>query len=173
MEIDYLNIILKCIPSNAEILDLGCGTGEPIAKFFIEKGYHITGVDAAVGMIDLCIQRFPNEKWILEDMRRLNLKDRFDLIIAWDSFFHLNHDDQRKMFRIFDSHIKSKGLLVLTTGPEYSEVYSNMSGYEFYHASLDTSEYEKLLAEHNFKVLVHKIEDPKCGDHTVWIAQSN
>ena len=37
MESEYLNLIVNTIPPNGTILDLGCGTGEPIAQFFIEK----------------------------------------------------------------------------------------------------------------------------------------
>lgn len=172
MEIDYLNVILKNIPKNASILDLGCGTGEPIAQFFIEKGHNVTGVDAAKAMLNLCKERFPQATWVLEDIRTIDLKTEFDVVIAWDSFFHLNHDDQRKMFKIFQTHIKRLGILVFTSGPSHNEVYSNMSGYEFYHASLDTEEYQHLLKQYDFRVIVHKIEDPNCGDHTVWVAQS-
>jgi hypothetical protein len=34
----------------------------------------------------------------------LSLKRFFPGILAWDSFFHLNHDDQRQMFLIFRAH---------------------------------------------------------------------
>jgi len=40
-----------------------------------------------------------------------------------------------------------------------------------YHASLSTKEYEKLLKAASFKVLVHKVRDPECGEATVWAAQ--
>jgi hypothetical protein len=37
-------------------------------------------------------------------MRELALRRRFDGILAWDSFFHLAHEDQRRMFAIFADH---------------------------------------------------------------------
>jgi hypothetical protein len=37
-------------------------------------------------------------------MRQLALGRPFDGIVAWDSFFHLGHDDQRRMFAIFADH---------------------------------------------------------------------
>ncbi|MEO8402022.1 MAG: class I SAM-dependent methyltransferase [Gammaproteobacteria bacterium] len=87
------------------ILDLGCGTGEPIAQFFIEKGFKVTGVDGSHKMIELCKKRFPNERWIVSDMREINLKEQFDVILAWHSFFYLDQNSQRKMFKIFESHM--------------------------------------------------------------------
>ncbi len=42
MESEYLNLIIKSVPTGGSVLDLGCGTGEPIAQFFIDKGFKIT-----------------------------------------------------------------------------------------------------------------------------------
>lgn len=171
MELEYLNLIVNTIPQESSILDLGCGTGEPIAQFFIEKGFKVTGVDGSRKMIALCKKRFPNERWIISDMRDINLRQQFDAILAWHSFFHLDHDSQRKMFKIFELHIKPGGVLAFTSGDEEGEVWSDNGGQQLYHASLSTEEYNKLLKDSSFKVLVHKIRDPECGEATVWVAQ--
>ncbi|MDP3560211.1 MAG: methyltransferase domain-containing protein [Legionellaceae bacterium] len=171
MESEYLNLIVNTIPPKGTILDLGCGTGEPIAQFFIEKGFKVTGVDGSQKMIELCKKRFPNESWIVSDMRNINLQQQFDAILAWHSFFHLDHDSQRKMFKIFASHIKPGGVLAFTSGEEEGEVWSDNGGQQLYHASLSTKEYSSLLESFSFKVLIHKIRDPECGEATIWVAQ--
>jgi 2-polyprenyl-3-methyl-5-hydroxy-6-metoxy-1,4-benzoquinol methylase len=173
MESEYLDLIINSIPTNATILDLGCGTGEPIAKFFIDKGFKVTGVDGSKKMIELCKKRFPSEQWIVSDMREINLRKQFDVVLAWHSFFHLDQDSQRAMFQVFTSHLKPKGILAFTSGEEEGEVWSDNGGQELYHASLSTNEYEKLLKAASFKVLLHKIKDPQCGEATVWVAQKN
>jgi trans-aconitate methyltransferase len=172
MEIEYLNLITNSIPQGGSILDLGCGTGEPIAQFFIDKGFKITGVDGSQKMIALCKKRFPDQNWIVTDMREFNLPQRFDAIIAWHSFFHLEHNCQRDMFKIFESHIKPNGILAFTSGTEHGEVWSNNGGKQLYHASLSIEEYKNLLRKTSFKMLIHKISDPKCGEATTWVAQN-
>lgn len=172
MELDYLNLILSSIPSKGCILDLGCGTGEPIAQFFIEKGFKVTGVDGSPNMIELCKKRFPNERWLVSDMREIHLNQRFDAILAWHSFFHLDHDSQRQMFKLFESHIKPGGILAFTSGEEEGEVWSDNGGQLLYHASLSTQEYHHLLKASSFNVLVHKVCDPECGEATIWVAQA-
>lgn len=171
MESEYLNLIVKSVPAGGSVLDLGCGTGEPIAQFFINKGFKITGVDGSKKMIELCKKRFPGEKWIVSDMREINLHQQFDVVLAWHSFFHLDHDSQRKMFKIFSAHTKPGGVLAFTSGEEEDEIWSDNGGQMLYHASLSIKEYEKLLSENAFKILLHKIHDPECGEATVWVAQ--
>lgn len=173
MEREYLEFVLQHLPEHSSILDLGCGTGEPMAQYFIEKGHHITGVDAAQQMLDMCKRRFPNMTWIKADMRQIHLEKRFDAIIVWDSLFHLNANDQRSMFAIFQEHIKPSGILLFTSGPEEGEIWGQMDGCDFYHASLSPKEYQELLKQYSFKVLLHRIEDPNCGEHTVWIVQAS
>jgi 2-polyprenyl-3-methyl-5-hydroxy-6-metoxy-1,4-benzoquinol methylase len=167
----YLLEVTSRLEPNAQVLDLGCGGGEPIARFFVEQGFHVTGVDAAPSLLELCRERFPQMTWIEHDMRTLDLGQRFDAILAWNSFFHLRKDDQRAMFAIFEKHAAPSSLLLFTSGPEESEAIGSLCGQELYHASLDTAEYERLLGEHGFEVLIHRVEDPDCNGHTVWLAQ--
>lgn len=171
MESEYLNLMLNAVPAGGSVLDLGCGTGEPIAQFFINKGFKITGVDGSKKMIALCKNRFPSERWIISDMREINLQQRFDVILAWHSFFHLDHDSQRNMFKVVDAHIKPGGIFAFTSGEEEGEVWSDNGGQQLYHASLSTKEYSKLLKDASFTVLIHKIRDPGCGSATVWVAK--
>ena len=173
MEQFYLNLIQTYLKPKSKILDVGCGTGEPIARFLIEQGYKVTGIDASYKMIDLCKQRFPEERWLLADMRTIDLQEQFQAVIAWHSFFHLPHEDQRLTLKLLSSLVESKGLLIFTSGPEYDEVWGNNGGEELYHASLSSEEYNKILTDNDCKVLVHKIEDPDCGEATVWVAQKN
>ena len=68
--------------SGSNVLDVGCGTEEPWGKYFINAGYDYTGVDASQKSIDLCKQRFPDEKWLLCDMRLLSFEHKFNIVIA-------------------------------------------------------------------------------------------
>ena len=40
----WLDRFAALLPRGGSILDLGCGSGEPIARHFIEGGYTVTGV---------------------------------------------------------------------------------------------------------------------------------
>lgn len=173
IEKPYLTALLQAIKSNPAVLDLGCGSGEPIARFLIEQGCKVTGVDGSSNMIAICQKRFPHMEWIQADMREIYLNRKFDAIIAWDSFFHLSGNDQRNMFPVFASHIAPGGTLLFTSGTENGEVYGEMEGHKVYHASLDSEEYHSLLKHHGFEVLRHTINDAACGNRNVWLAIQN
>lgn len=171
MEEFYLREVLNKLNGRTEILDLGCGSGEPIARFFIEAGCLVTGIDVAPAMLEICRARLPKALWIQCDMRLMRLQRQFDAIIAWDSFFHLPANDQRRMFQLFQQHVAPHGLLLFTSGPRAGTAIGSMHGHDLFHASLDAEEYELLLASHGFEILLHRENDPTCGDHTVWLAQ--
>ncbi len=104
-------------------------------------------------------------------MRNLSINTKFNLIIAWNSFFHLNYDDQRQMFITFSKHLQDNGMLLFTTGPEHRETWRNNGGENLYHASLSVEEYKTLLQRHKFKLVTYKIADINCHDHSVWLAR--
>jgi len=167
----WLDRFLAVLRPGASILDLGCGSAEPIARFFIEKGCHVTGVDSSPALIDLCKSRFPDQTWIVNDMRTLALSRRFDGILAWDSFFHLCPEDQRPMFDIFRAHAAPHAALMFTSGTVHGEAIGTFQGEPLYHGSLDEAEYRLLLNTNGFDVLSHVVDDPTCGRHTIWLAQ--
>jgi SAM-dependent methyltransferase len=155
----------------APILDLGCGSGEPMARYLIELGHPVVGVDSSSAMIDFCKARFPEQEWIVADMRELALRRQFSGILAWDSFFHLCPDDQRRMFPVFRAHAAPGAALMFTSGPAHGEAIGSFGGDPLYHASLDPDEYRSLLDRNGFCVVAHVVEDPDCGRHTIWLTQ--
>ena len=166
----WLNRFAENFGSDSTILDLGCGSGEPIARHLLDSGFSVTGVDAAEAMIDLSRNRFPLATWICADMRGLRLDRVFHGLIAWDSFFHLEPADQRSMFGVFAAHARPGTRLMFTTGPLAGEVWGTMFDEPLYHASLDPAEYRSLLAESGFSRVAFRAEDPDCGGRTIWLA---
>jgi SAM-dependent methyltransferase len=171
MERAWLDRFCALLPSSGAVLDIGCGPGEPIARHLIETGYALTGVDSSPAMIALCKARFPQRGWHVADMRALALRQYFNGVLAWDSFFHLTPDDQRRMFPIFRAHAAPKAALMFTSGPRAGAALGTYQGEPLYHASLELEEYRNLLAASDFNVVSYVPEDPSCGRHTIWLAQ--
>jgi trans-aconitate methyltransferase len=166
----WLDRFLGFLKSPATVLDIGCGTGEPIATYLTESGCSVVGIDSSPSMIEMFRGRLPLAECFVADMRTLQLDRRFEGILAWDSFFHLSMDDQRAMFPRFAAHSHPGAPLMFTGGPREGEAIGSYCGEPLYHASLDPAEYERLLRSNGFDVRAHIAEDPDCGHHTVWLA---
>ncbi len=173
MEKGWLDRFTALIRPAGTILDLGCGFGKPMAAYLLAKGFRVCGVDSSPTMISLCRRNFPANEWIVADMRTLSLAQRFAGVMAWDSFFHLTHDDQRNMFPIFAAHAAPGAPLLFTSGPKHGEAIGTLRGEALFHASLDAQEYCTLLGASGFAVVDYRVEDPDCGGHTVWLARCN
>ncbi|MDH7793969.1 MULTISPECIES: class I SAM-dependent methyltransferase [unclassified Beijerinckia] len=176
MERVWLDRFCALLPAQAGVLDIGCGPGEPMARYLIGQGCQITGVDSSPEMIALFAHHFPTQRTVVADMRTLSLGQvldglTFDGLLAWDSFFHLSADDQRLMFPIFRQHAGPRAALMFTSGPSHGEAIGELEGEPLYHASLDGDEYRHLLDAEGFDVVAHMVEDPACGGRTVWLAQ--
>jgi SAM-dependent methyltransferase len=163
---------IAALPSGAMVLDLGCGSGAPVARHMVAGGLRVTGVDASPTLISLCRDQMEDQRWIVSDMRSLSLNERFEGILAWDSFFHLNPDDQRSMFQIFARHSAQSSVLMFNTGPAFGEAIGYYAGDPIYHTSLEQAEYETQLDRIGFDIVAHAVEDRQAGGRTVWLCKS-
>ncbi len=167
----WLDLFLSKLPTKAEILDVGCGPAKPIAQYLIDKGSVVSGIDYSKSMIEIAQRNFPENEWLVQDMVNLNLKKKFDGLIAWNSFFHLTRDDQKITLRNFAQHLKENGILLFTAGPENGEVLGKVNGRDVYHSSLSVDEYQSLLKTNAMELVDYKLNDPECGQHSVFLAR--
>jgi len=153
------------------ILDLGCGSGRPIAMWLVDQGAKVTGVDGAAAMMDIFARNVPSARGIRADMRTLDLPGRFDGILAFNSLFHLNAADQRAMFPVLARHAAPGASLLFTSGPDAGEAWGEAGGEPVYHASLSPAEYRKLLEQNGFHAIGFAPNDPDCSGHCIWHAR--
>jgi trans-aconitate methyltransferase len=170
LEAPWLERFAARLPAAGTVLDIGCGAGQPIARWLTGRGFQVTGIDSSPSLIALCRERFPKAAWHIADMRELALGQRFDGLVAWHSLFHLAPEDQRPMFARFAAHSSPGATLMFTSGCAEGVRIGEWQGEPLYHASLDPGEYRNLLAGNGFDLLEHRPRDPDCGEATVWIA---
>ena len=169
VERPWIDSILTQLPEGSDVLDLGCGSGRPIAAEFLAAGHFVTGMDFAPAMLALARARYPQGTWILGDMRALSLGRRFQALVAWNSFFHLTADEQRSLIPRLVGHLAPAGWLLLTTGPKAGEAWGSVSGGAVWHASLERAEYLDLFVQQGLALVRHVSEDPHTTGHTVWL----
>lgn len=168
----HLRAFADRLESGGRVLDLGCGSGRPVAAFLIGRGFHVTGVDSSPGLIDRCRAEFPREDWILADMRGLDLGRSFDGVLAWYSAFHLTADEQAEMASVYARHLKPGGRLAFVGGPRRGVTLGEWRGRPLHHASLDPAEYRAALEAVGFVEVEEAILNPEAdGGARVWTAR--
>ena len=169
LEQKYLDLLLSYLQPNAHILDIGCGSGYPIATYLIEQGFKVTGVDGSKELLTIANQKCPGMHTVLGDIRTVKLNNKFDALLEWWCLFHIPKEDHEKMITRFAKWIKPGGILEFTTGDEdYEHKSSDMLNQELAFYSLEPKVYEKHLKENGFKILLREHDQEH---HLVWIAQ--
>ena len=170
-ENNWLDRFAKHLPKASQILDLACGTGDPIAAYFLARGHSVTGVDYAPTMIEIARKIYPDCKWCVADITELPDFGQFDGILSWDGFFHLSMAQQRAALPEYAKRLKPGGSILLTVGTEAGEVTGKIDDETVYHASLSAAEYTKILKQAGFAEVTYQAEDPNCLGRSLLFAK--
>ncbi|MBW2973467.1 methyltransferase domain-containing protein [Candidatus Woesearchaeota archaeon] len=105
-------IIGKISNKKAKVLDLGCGSGISSALFF-KKGYQVTGIDIAPGMIKQA-KKLPFQKLICQNIEKpLKVpKNHFDAAILTSVMEFIQNPLQ--LFKRINKVLKDGGYFALT-----------------------------------------------------------
>jgi SAM-dependent methyltransferase len=113
------------------LLDLGCGTGEPMARLFIERGWQVTGVDFSKEMLALAERLVPQMQRVNADMRACDFPaQRFDAVILVYSLFHIPHADHPTLFTRLFEWLRPGGRLLLTYATKHYTGQDEFDGYK-------------------------------------------
>lgn len=167
----YLDTLIEYIPLRSKILDVGCGSGFPIASYLIEQGFEVTGIDGSQALLDIAKIKCPQMKRVYGDIRTVIVEETFDAIVEWWCLFHIPKRDQEKMIFRFFQWLKPGGILEFTTGDsDYEGTHSDMLDQPLHYFSLPPSDYERYLKKYGFEILLKESDQEH---HMVWIARKN
>ena len=169
MEAGWMARFLAFAKPDGRILDLGCGSGYPIAAHLIEQGRQVEGVDIAEAMIALCRAQWPDQTWRVGDMRTLALSGPYGGAIAWHSSFHLPGLDQAQLIARIGSVLASGAPFMFTSGDGDGVAWGDMFGDRLFHASLAPAQFETALEEAGLELVERRFNDETCGGAGIWL----
>ena len=171
LEAGWMARFLALARPGGRILDMGCGSGFPIAAHLIEHGFSVEGVDIAEAMIALCRQNWPDQTWRVGDMRDIELTGPYDGALAWHSSFHLPGLDQAALIARVGDALTPGAPFMFTSGDGEGVAWGDMFGDALFHASLAPEHFESTLGAAGLEILEQRFWDETCGGASVWLTR--
>ncbi|HNV28882.1 MAG TPA: class I SAM-dependent methyltransferase [Cyclobacteriaceae bacterium] len=142
----------KVMP-NGHILDIGCGSGLPLTKYLSQRGFRVTGIDAAQEMIAIAkSSSIERADFIISDFLDFITKDKFDAIIAWDSLWHFPKTKQNSLYPKIASMLRANGYFLFTHGNVDGEHIDTMMGEPFYYSAISQQDIYRQLTKNGFEI---------------------
>ena len=104
---------LAGLPPGGNVLDTGCGHGDPVITRLLEGGFQVTGIDLSPEMLARARERFPNVPFHNLAVIQLDVKAEFDGACSLSSMLYLDPIDFfHAIYRLYRA-LKPGGLLFL------------------------------------------------------------
>ncbi len=180
--LSYVDKILEGLPPEAKVLDLGCGTGNPIAKHIIKRGFCVVGVDQSNKLLEIAKTVIPEAELIHADMVEIQFAEKFAAVVAWDSVFHIERKYHSAIYRKLAGSLESGGRFLLSIGGSDAKDSANddsniegftseMFGHTFFYSGYSPKIARKLLEDEGFEIEVWEVDDPTSRGHIAVIAK--
>lgn len=148
------------LPNQAEVLDLGCGSGLPVTRE-LAKRFVVTGVDISAEQIRRARENVRHATFFHSDILAIDFPlESFDAVVAFYAIFHLPRGEHDRLFRKIRGWLKPGGYFLATLAQEAEEPYTEeFFGTQMYWSHYGLREYEVMLVEAGFNIL----EIQTCG----------
>lgn len=157
------------------LLDMGCGAGEPFSKYFVERGWEVTGVDLSEQMLAMAAKFVPEMQRIHADMRDVTFtENQFDAVTAVYSLFHLPRDEHAAIFSKVHDWLKPGGKFLFTyatqeyTGSEAFDGYKEFMGQRLYYSHKTPQQLEEDVRALGFNLAAKDYRDIG-GETFLWL----
>ncbi len=134
-----------------KLLEFGCATGAA-ASVLRDFGWNVTSTDISKYAVKKAQKNFKEIKFLVHDMEKPFLKDKFDVSVAFDVIEHLPHPETgiKNVYNL----LRENGVAIFTTPNDYTHVYNDPT-----HISVKKpSEWIKILRGAGFqKIFVKQV----------------
>ncbi len=123
----YLNWcrrILELRPNARAALDIGCGCGIPVCRYFSENGLQTVGIDISQRQIQRARELAPLATYICDDYLRTN-NHQYDIITAFYCIIHIDRTLHKQVLKKIYSQLRDDGIAVITVGHDEWEGYED------------------------------------------------
>lgn len=147
--------LLGVLPPAARVLDIGSGTGRPVAEELTAAGCRVTGLDVSPVMVRLATAQVPGAEFVEADVRDWSSPpESWDAVCAYFPFLQLPRADTEAVLRNIARWLVPGGHLSLITVPMDAEaVPVEFLGHEIELTSFSAEDLEARISAAGLTVL--------------------
>ena len=166
-----LEELIEGLSAGASVLDLGCGTGTPVARELAERGFSVTGVDGSQGQIDRARRDVAKARFIQADMAAVEFSpETFDAVCAFYSLTHVPFEEHAALFKRIASWLRPGGRFVASFGTAKGNWSGEWLGVPMFFSHDDPLRTQQLIVEAGFELdRVEAIEQDNENVSFLWI----
>lgn len=154
-EREHLDALLSVVPVGATVLDLGCGTGRPMAEHIVSQGRRVLGVDQSEALLSMARSHLPDERWVLSTMQAFEIDQPCHGALLWDSLFHVPRAEHEPILRKVVEALPAGARLMLTVGGSAHPAFTDtMFGQTFFYDSNTPEESEQILVRLGCRIVI-------------------
>ena len=111
-------LLAGALPAHARVLDVGCGTGKPVAEVLSAAGHRVTGYDVSPNMVEIARAQLPDVRFDVADLRTLDQPaGSWDAVVACYSLLQLTRPEIDAALARFANWLAPGGIFLLATVP--------------------------------------------------------
>ncbi len=168
----HIHQLLKYLPKNSNILDLGCGAGVPIDDILIKSGNDVIGLDISRVQIDLARKNCPRGEYLVADITTLKKRDYLvNAVVCFYTLFHLPRNEHKKMLTTMNSFLQKDGMLLVTMGDREFEGEHKMYETPMWSSQYGTAKNRQLVNEAGFEIVTDEIDNSGGERHQIILAR--
>ncbi|MDQ2682213.1 MAG: class I SAM-dependent methyltransferase, partial [Chloroflexota bacterium] len=105
------------LPTPAGVLDLGCGAGVPVARWLVDAGYEVTGIDLSSEQIARATANVPEATFRVGSMTGASFDHgMFDGIVSTYAITHVPREQHAGLLRRVHEWLRPDGVFMASLG---------------------------------------------------------
>mgnify|MGYP001615104394 CR=1 FL=1 len=168
----YIQQLLKYVPKNSTILDLGCGAGVPVDDVLLKAGHEVIGIDISIEQIKLARKMCPGGQFVVGDIQNLQKNEyQVDAVVSFYTIFHIPRTKQGELLKIMASFLPKGGMFLITMGDREFEGEHNLHGTKMWSSQYGTVKNKKLVEAAGFSIITDELDMSGGERHQVLLAK--
>jgi SAM-dependent methyltransferase len=164
----YLDRLLSLLSDASEVLELGCGAGEPVTRRLAER-HRVTAVDISTEQLRLAAESAPGARFLQASMLDVAFESStFDAVAAFYAITHVPRQHHADLLGRIAGWLRPGGVLLISMGAsdDPGTVEEDWLGVPMYFSHFDAVTNQGLVQRAGFELVEAEVVEEIWPDET-------